>query len=81
MDGDDGEELEFEQIASITLDDQLYCILRPLNLPNGVTLAEDEAFAFRYVNDDNGETLCAVDDETLENRIFDEYNALCDDED
>lgn len=80
LDGDDGEDLEFEQLASISLDDRLYCILRPLNLPNGVTLAEDEAFVFQYVNDENGEALCAVDDEELENRIIEEYNALCEDE-
>ena len=46
---EDGESTEFEQIAVVPLDDQLYCILRPIDMPE---LDEDEAFVFEISEDD-----------------------------
>ena len=74
LQGDDGTETEFEQIATIPLQDELYCILRPLNVPN-LELAEDEALVFKLEADD---TLSIVEDEGLAQLVFEEYYKLCD---
>ena len=70
-----GEEVEFEQIATIPLSDKVYCILRPLNVPD---VAEDEAFVFELVDDNDQENLQLVTDDNVAAQVFDEYYRLCD---
>ena len=73
------EEIEFEQIALIPLDDVVYAILKPVMEIEGV--ADDEAFVFEIVEDeDNGESLRLVEDDKIIDAVFDDYNKLLDEE-
>ena len=70
-----GRQLKFEQVAIIPMDEELYCILKPLVEFAGV--AEDEAIVFRVDEDENGESYLNV--ETNEKKamaVFSEYYDL-----
>lgn len=75
---DNDEETEFEQIAVIPYEDGLYCILRPVDMPE---LGEDEAFVFAIVEEDGEASIELVEDDELADRIFAVYYALLDEED
>lgn len=75
LQNEDGEETEFEQIATIPLGDGVYCILHPLDIEG---VAEDEAFVFELKDDDEMESLEAVTDGELSAKVFEEYYRLCD---
>ena len=74
---EDGEEIEFVEIASINIDERYFLILQPVEKVDG--LADDEAIAFEVVTDENGDDKfnIVIDDELLI-QIFDEYNKLVD---
>ena len=74
---EDGESTEFEQIAVIPLNGQLYCILRPVDLPD---LDEDEAFVFAINEDDEEGSVYLVEDEDIIDEVFQLYYTLLDDE-
>ena len=74
---EDGESTEFEQIAVIPLDDQLYCILRPVDMPE---LDEDEAFVFAISEDEEEGSLDLVEDDDIIEEVFQLYYTLLDDE-
>lgn len=77
LQAEDGAEIEFEQIATIPFQDDLYCILRPVTEEG--PLDEDEAIVFQVVGDDNDEySLSLVEDEGLGQLIFEEYYKACD---
>ena len=66
------QEVEFEQIAIIPLNDSLYAILKPVEEMEGV--AEDEAIVFALETDEEGdEVLSVVEDEKEIDAVFDEY--------
>ncbi len=69
---DEDNELEFEQIALIPLDEALYAILKPAKEMEGV--GEDEALVF-LVNEVE-ESLDLVVDEEIGTAVFDLYYAL-----
>ena len=75
-----GAETEFEQIATIPMQEEIYCILRPLNLPEGVHFEEDEAIVFKLENAGGEDNLVPVEDEGLAQLVFEEYYKLCDSE-
>lgn len=74
---EDGESTEFEQIAVIPLDDQLYCILRPVDMPE---LDEDEAFVFSISEDGEEGAIDLVEDDDIVEEVFQLYYTLLDDE-
>ncbi|MBR6769027.1 MAG: DUF1292 domain-containing protein [Clostridia bacterium] len=74
---EDGESTEFEQIAVIPLDDQLYCILRPVDMPE---LDEDEAFVFSISEDEEEGAIDLVEDDDIVEEVFQLYYTLLDDE-
>ena len=78
LEDEDGVETEFEQIATIPLNDEVYCILRPLNVPD-LQLDEDEALVFKLTDDES--SLAIVEDEGLAQLVFEEYYKLCDGDD
>lgn len=69
---DEDNELEFEQVALIPLEDTLYAILKPASPMEGV--GEDEALVF-LVNEVE-ESLDLVVDEELGTAVFDAYYAF-----
>ena len=74
---EDGESTEFEQIAVIPMNEKVYCILRPVDMPD---LDEDEAFVFAIVEDDEDGSLDLVEDEDIIDEVFELYYSLLDDE-
>lgn len=74
---EDEQPVEFEQIAIIPIDENDYCILRPVVPFEG--MKEDEALVFEFVTDENGEDkLEVVKDEEVIDKVFDMYNDLYD---
>ena len=71
--GDSEEEIEFEQIAVVELDDDIFAILRPLDVVEG--LEDDDILVFKI--DAKKKTLELVDDE----ETIDEVIEACLEED
>ena len=80
-----GEEVSFEQIAIIPLEERIFAILKPMKQLEGV--GEDEALAFEIVETEedaetgeHSEYLELVGDIDLIDKVFDVYNKLMDEE-
>lgn len=74
LEDDEGNEVEFEQIATIPIGEEIYCILCQVN--DGVP--EEEGYVFRWHNTPEGEALVAADDDTVQ-KVFDIYYRMCED--
>lgn len=74
---DDGEPIEFEQIALIPIEETLYFILRPIDMEG---LEEDEAFVFQLIETDEDSTIDLVEDDETVEKVFELYYSLLDDE-
>ena len=70
---DDGNVVEFEQIALIVLDGHYYTILHPLNVPE---IDETEAVVFELDDSQDEEVLQGIEDKQLLERIYAEYHCL-----
>ena len=68
--------VEFEQVAVIPLDGNIYVILKPVEEFFG--LEQDEAIVFVIEEIDDSEALVIVDDLDVANAVFDEYYRLFD---
>ena len=80
-----GEEVLFEQIAIIPLEERIFAILKPMKQLEGV--GEDEALAFEIIETEedaetgeHSEYLELVGDIDLIDKVFDVYNKLMDEE-
>ena len=74
-DPETGEKVEFEQVAIIPVNEELYCILAPVEKFEGVE--DGEAPVFHIFEDEDGEfTLEEVLDEETLDLIFEEYTKL-----
>ena len=71
---ENGDEIELEQIATITHEGAIYAILRPL------TAAEDEAVVFR-IDPSDEESVNIVDDEAEAEKILEIYHNQSESED
>ena len=71
-------EVEFEQIAIIPLEEQVYAILRPVSGEDA--LPEDEALVFVIDEIDDEDVLRHVDDEKVIDKVFDKYYELLEEE-
>lgn len=75
--GQDGEEINFIDIAGIALNSGYYAILQPAELLEG--MAEDEALVFKVEKLENGEDkFTIVVDDTVVDEVFAEYGRLID---
>lgn len=72
---ENGEEIEFEQIALIPLDEKDYAILKPVKPLED--MEDDEAFVFAI--DDENERLVLETDEKYIDEVFAAYDELFDD--
>ena len=68
---EEGNAIEFEQIALVPLGDADFAILRPLI--DDDDLAEDEALVFAIEEVDGEEALVIVDDDDVVDAVFEEY--------
>ena len=65
-------EVEFDQIAIIPFNENLYAILKPVEPMEGV--GEDEAIVFAFETDeDDDEILSVVEDDAIIDAVFEEY--------
>lgn len=71
----DGEEVDFTEIATVEFEGNLYVIMQPVELFEG--MEDDEALVFS-VTDENDEDsrFDVVTDERIVNGVFEEYNKL-----
>lgn len=75
---DEENAVQFEQIALIPYEEEIYAILRPRNVEN---IEEDEALVFLIKGEDDDDmSLEIVTDENLAGKIFDLYNTFIDEE-
>ncbi len=78
--GEDGEEIDFVIIEEVVLHKVTYCIMQPVELPEG--MGEDEALVFRkkLLNKKGEMTFeLEMDDKVIE-QVFDEYNRILDEQ-
>ena len=76
---DEGEEIDFVEIAGIAYNEKFYVILQPVELPEG--MEDDEALVFLYEQTDDGEDKFTIElDDAIVEGVFAEYNRLCDEE-
>ncbi len=75
--GENGEEIEFVEIADIELDGKLYCILEPVDLPEGEEEAIPLVFKVTPMGNDEANYEIVMDDKIVE-AVFDEYDRLID---
>ncbi len=76
LQGPDGEEVEFEEIADITLGERFYVILQPVERPED--MGQDEAVVFEVIAGEENDEFVVVDDEDVIDEVFTEYNRLFD---
>ena len=70
---DEGEEIEFIEVAIVAYKNENYSILQPLDLFEG--MAEDEAFVFKIGKTETGEDRFEmITDDELIDKVFAEYN-------
>lgn len=68
---EENEEVEFEQIALVPIDERIYAILKPAAAMEGV--ADDEALVFGIEEIDDEDCLVIVEDDTIVDKVFEEY--------
>lgn len=75
---ENGEEVDFIQIAGIEYEDRFYIILQPVELLEG--MGEDEALVFEVIEAEEGNKFEIVMDDDIIDAVFEEYNRLLDEE-
>ena len=77
--GEDGEEVEFEHLDTIELDENEYVVLLPVDRQEDEEV--DEVVILKVDQTDDGEdTFVTVDDEDELNRVFEEFQSKMEDE-
>lgn len=71
---EENQEVEFEQIALVPIEDKTYAILKPVETMEGV--ADDEALVFVIDEIDDEDCLVIVDDDKIIDNVFEEYYKL-----
>ena len=76
----DGDEVEFEEVASITINDKFYMILAPVEQVDGID--EDEALVFEVTEiDEENDNFELVTDDAIIDEVFKEYTRLLEETD
>ena len=75
---EDNQEVEFEQIALVPIEDKTYAILKPVATMEGI--ADDEALVFVIDEIDDEDCLVIVEDDTIIDKVFEEYYKMLKDE-
>ena len=75
---EDNQEVEFEQIALVPIEDKTYAILKPVANMEGI--ADDEALVFVIDAIDDEECLVIVEDDAIVDKVFEEYYQMLKDE-
>jgi len=75
---EENQEVEFEQIAIVPLEEKTYAILKPAQNMEGI--ADDEALVFVIDEIDDEDCLVIVEDDNIVDKVFDEYYQMLKDE-
>ena len=75
---EENQEVEFEQIALIPLEEKTYAILKPADTMEGI--AEDEALVFVIDEIDDEDCLVIVEDDAIVDNVFAEYYKMLEEE-
>ena len=68
---EENQEVEFEQIALVPIENKTYAILKPAQTMEGV--ADDEALVFVIDEIDDEDCLVIVEDDAVVDQVFEEY--------
>jgi hypothetical protein len=68
---EENQEVEFEQIALVPLEEKTYAILKPAETMEGI--GEDEALVFVIDEIDDEDCLVIVEDDNIIDKVFEEY--------
>ena len=68
---EDNQEVEFEQIALVPIEEKTYAILKPVANMEGI--ADDEALVFVIDELDDEDCLVIVEDDSIVDKVFEEY--------
>ena len=74
---EDGTAVEFEQIAVIPIEEDLFFILRPTDMED---IEDDVAFVFQLVETEEGAGIDLVEDDEIVDAVFEQYYALFDED-
>ncbi len=75
LQAENGEDVEFREIAGIALRGNFYLILQPIVLLEG--MSEDEAFVFKVTDGKNGDQRFDLElDDDVVDQVFEEYYRL-----
>lgn len=66
--------IEFDQVAIIPLDGEIYVMLAPITKIEGIN--NDEAFVFSIEENNEEESLSLITDSEILDKVFDEYYKL-----
>ena len=66
--------IEFDQVAIIPLDGEIYVMLAPITKIEGIN--DDEAFVFSIEENNEEESLFLITDSEILDKVFDEYYKL-----
>ncbi len=75
---EENEEVEFEQIALVPIEEKVYAILKPVQTMDGV--ADDEALVFGIEEIDDEDCLVIVEEDAIVDKVFEEYYKMLKDE-
>lgn len=75
---EENEEVEFEQIALVPIEEKVYAILKPVQTMEGV--ADDEALVFGIEEIDDEDCLVIVEEDAIVDKVFEEYYKMLKDE-
>ena len=74
---DDGQEIDFIEVAGIAYRGNFYAVLQPVELLEG--MEEDEAIVFKVTRGKDGEDKFEIElDDAVIDAVFEEYNKLLD---
>ena len=74
---DNGEEIDFIEVAGIAYRGNFYVVLQPVELLDG--MEEDEALVFKVTRGKDGEDKFEIElDDAVIDAVFEEYNKLLD---
>lgn len=74
---DNGEEIDFIEVAGIAYRGNFYAVLQPVELLEG--MEEDEALVFKVTRGKDGEDKFEIElDDAVIDAVFEEYNKLID---
>ncbi len=74
---DNGEEIDFIEVAGIAYRGNFYAVLQPVELLEG--MEEDEALVFKVIRGKDGEDKFEIElDDAIIDAVFEEYNKLLD---